>query len=185
MDFDAHGREQAQWIIGLPCAFQSLKRVKSEISPNTPAWPGVVSSASAAVRREMSHNLKIMVSCQASLAGSGIFFLVVLGRVDLTTGAGSGGGIKESFAVGCRIAKWEEAIFRLTPSLNWITANEVVTSSTLPAPHSRAPAWLTILPVLIVIDSYLFGLKWWYRLLHHLLLLSIIFERHFRTDTYN
>ena len=37
--------------------------------------------------------VKIFVSCHASLAGSKIFFLIVLRRVAFTTGAGSGGGI--------------------------------------------------------------------------------------------
>jgi hypothetical protein len=49
--------------------------------------------------------------------------------------------------------KWEEAIFLMMPSLNWIVALRGVTSTTLPAPHSTAPEWFTTLPRLIIIFS--------------------------------
>lgn len=89
----------------------------------------------------------------ARLPGDYNFFLEALGllaaRAPFVSTSTSGGGKKEFGAAGCRVVKWDTAIFLFLPSLNWIIAEEAVISMTLPAPHSSAPVWLTMLPILI------------------------------------
>jgi hypothetical protein len=91
--------------------------------------------------------------CFAEVPGDYNFFLETLGllaaRAPFASTSTSGGGKKEFGAAGCRVVKWDTAIFLFLPSLNWIIAEEAVISMTLPAPHSSAPVWLTMLPILI------------------------------------
>jgi hypothetical protein len=97
---------------------------------------------------------RLLLLQQYYLAGLYFFFAALGVRAELGAVEASTGGKNDTGAAGSRVLKWDAAIFRFAPSLNWIVARVAVTSRTLPEPHPGAPEWLTILPTLIIIDAH-------------------------------